>query len=135
MLVFHPADELPVYRLAIRDAETGKELGSYELRPDEDLALTLQLPEGLRPGRYRLELSGGSGGRRGKGSRDAPPARDGAGRRRLRRPRLAIWGLALLLLFGLGCRGEEEEPRAAAVAPPCEGPGRSPSSRATTSTP
>lgn len=63
MLVFHPADELSVYRLALRDAATGRELWSYELRPDEDLALTLQLPEGLRPGRYRLELSDGSGGR------------------------------------------------------------------------
>jgi putative zinc finger protein len=66
MLVFHPADEIPVYRLALRDAATGRELWSYELRPDEDLALTLQLPEGLRPGRYRLELSDGSGGRAGK---------------------------------------------------------------------
>jgi len=66
MFVFHPADELPVYRLALRDAATGEELGSYELRPDEDLALTLHLPEGLRPGRYRLELSDGSGGRAGR---------------------------------------------------------------------
>lgn len=66
MLVFHPAEELPVYRLALYDAETGGELGSYELRPDEDLALTLQLPAGLRPGRYRLELSDGSGGQAGK---------------------------------------------------------------------
>lgn len=63
MLVFHPGEELPVYRLALYDAETGGGLGSYKLRPDEDLALTLQLPEGLRPGRYRLELSDGSGGR------------------------------------------------------------------------
>lgn len=63
--VFHPADELPVYRLTLRDA-TGRELWSYELRPDEDLALTIQLPEGLRPGRYRLELSDGSGGRAGR---------------------------------------------------------------------
>lgn len=60
MLVFHPAEELPVYRLAIRDASTGRELSSYELLPDEDLALTLYLPEGLRPGRYRLELADGS---------------------------------------------------------------------------
>ena len=66
MLVFHPADEIPVYRLALREAATGRELWSCELRPDEDLALTLQLPEGLRPGRYRLELSDGSGGRAGK---------------------------------------------------------------------
>lgn len=66
MLVFHPADELPVYRLALRDAAAGRELWSYELRPDEDLALTLQLPEGLPPGRYRLEVSDGSGGRAGR---------------------------------------------------------------------
>jgi hypothetical protein len=66
MLVFHPSDELPVYRLTLRDAASGQELWSYELRPDEDLALTLQLPEGLRPGRYRLELSDGSGGRAGR---------------------------------------------------------------------
>ena len=61
--VFHPSEELPVYRLALHDETTGRELGSYELRPDEDLALTLQLPEGLRPGRCRLELKDGSGGR------------------------------------------------------------------------
>jgi hypothetical protein len=61
MFVFHPAEELPVYRLAIRDAETGRELSSAELRPDEDFALTLYHPEGLRPGRYRLELADGSG--------------------------------------------------------------------------
>jgi hypothetical protein len=66
MLVFHPSDELPVYRLALHDAVAGRELWSYELRPDEDLALTLQLPEGLPPGRYRLELSDGSGGRGGR---------------------------------------------------------------------
>ena len=66
VLVFHPADELPVYRLTLRDAVTGEALGSYELRPDQDLALTLQLPEGLRPGRYRLELADGSGGERGR---------------------------------------------------------------------
>ena len=66
MLVFHPSDELPVYRLALHDAVAGRELWSYELRPDEDLALTLQLPEGLPPGRYRLELSDGSGGRAGR---------------------------------------------------------------------
>jgi len=62
MLVFHPDVDLPVYRLTLRDATTGRELWSYELRPDEDFALTLQLPGGLRPGRYRLELSDGSGG-------------------------------------------------------------------------
>lgn len=66
MLVFHPADELPVYRLALRNEVAGRELWSYELRPDEDLALTLQLPEGLPPGRYRLEVSDGSGGRAGR---------------------------------------------------------------------
>jgi hypothetical protein len=65
MLVFHPADEIPVYRLALRGA-TGKELWSYELRADENLALKIQLPEGLRPGHYRLELSDGSAGRAGK---------------------------------------------------------------------
>lgn len=66
MFVFHPDEELPVYRLVIRDAVTGRELSSTELRPDEDLALTLYLPEGLRPGLYRLELADGSGGRAGK---------------------------------------------------------------------
>ena len=65
MLMFHPAAELPVYRLVIREAATGREVSSHELRPDQDLALTLYLPEGLRPGRYRLELSDGSGGRVG----------------------------------------------------------------------
>lgn len=62
-LVFHPNDELSVYRLAFSDVKTGQELDSYELRLDEDLALTLQLPEGLPPGRYRLELSDPSSGR------------------------------------------------------------------------
>jgi hypothetical protein len=62
-LVFHPDDELPVYRLALREAETGHEVWSFELRPDEDFALTLQLSGLPRPGRYRLELSDGSGGR------------------------------------------------------------------------
>lgn len=66
MLVFHPSDELPVYRLALHDTAAERELWSYELRPDEDLALTLQLPEGLPPGRYRLELSDGSEGRAGR---------------------------------------------------------------------
>ncbi len=61
MLVLHPSEELPVYRLAIRDAATGRELSSHALRPDADLALTLDLPEGLPPGRYRLEISAGSG--------------------------------------------------------------------------
>jgi hypothetical protein len=66
MLVIHPSDELPVYRVTLRDAATGGELWSYELRPDKNLALTLQLPEGLRPGGYLLELSDGSGGGAGK---------------------------------------------------------------------
>lgn len=61
MFVFHPDDGLPVYRLAIRDAATGRELSSAELRPDEDFALTLYLPEGLRPGQYRMELADRSG--------------------------------------------------------------------------
>lgn len=65
MLVFYPAPELAAYRLVIRDAATGGELSTHELRPDEDFALTLYLPD-LRPGRYRLELSDGSGGRAGK---------------------------------------------------------------------
>lgn len=64
MLVFHPDPELAAYRLVIRDAATGGELSSHELRPDEDFALTLYLPD-LRPGRYRLELSDGSGGQAG----------------------------------------------------------------------
>jgi hypothetical protein len=66
MFVFHPAEELPVYRLVIRDAATGREVSSHELRLNQDLALTLYFPEGLRPGRYRLELSDGSGGGGGK---------------------------------------------------------------------
>jgi hypothetical protein len=66
MLAIHPADELPSYRLALRDAATGRELWSYTLRMDADLALKLELPEGLRPGHYRLELSDGSGGGGGK---------------------------------------------------------------------
>jgi hypothetical protein len=65
MFIFHPAEELPAYRLVIREAETGRELSSNELRLDEDLASTLYLPE-LRPGRYRMELSDGSGGRAGR---------------------------------------------------------------------
>src|ERR1700710_402025 len=66
MLVFHPAEELPAYRLVIRDAASARELSSAELRPNRDLALTLDLPEGLPPGRYRLELADASGGRQGK---------------------------------------------------------------------
>jgi putative zinc finger protein len=61
MLVLHPTDQLPVYRLAIRDAVTGREQSSYELRLNRDLALTLDLPEGLPPGRYRMELADGKG--------------------------------------------------------------------------
>jgi hypothetical protein len=66
MLELHPPGGLPVYRLALHDAATGRELWSYELKPDEDLALTLELPAGLRPGHYRLELSDGAGGGAGK---------------------------------------------------------------------
>lgn len=61
MLVLHPTDQLPVYRLTIRDAVTGRELPSHELRLNWDFALTLYLPEGLPPGRYRLELSDAAG--------------------------------------------------------------------------
>jgi hypothetical protein len=61
MLVLHPSEQLPAYRLAIRDAATGRESSSNELRLNRDLALTLYLPEGLPPGRYRLELSDGTG--------------------------------------------------------------------------
>lgn len=64
-LVLHPADELPVYRLAVRDA-SGREISAHDLRPDEDLALTIHFPEGLPAGRYRLELAEGAGGRTGK---------------------------------------------------------------------
>ena len=63
-LVLHPAEELPAYRLALHDAATGKELWSYELNLDRNLAaLTIQLPAGLPPGHCRLELSDGAGGR------------------------------------------------------------------------
>lgn len=61
MLVFHPAEDLPAYRLVIRENATGKELSSHELRPDRNLAFNLYLPEGLPPGRYRLELLDGAG--------------------------------------------------------------------------
>jgi hypothetical protein len=61
MLVIHPAEDLPAYRLAIRDAASGRELLSHELRPNQDLALTLYLPDGLPPGRYRLEIADGAG--------------------------------------------------------------------------
>jgi anti-sigma factor RsiW len=67
LLVLHPGEELPVYRLAIRDAETGQvRLSSDELRPVKNLGLIYYVPEGIGPGRYRLELSDGSGGRVGK---------------------------------------------------------------------
>jgi Putative zinc-finger len=56
MLVLHPEGDLPVYRLVIRDAATGEEILSNELRLNPELALTLYLPE-LRPGHYRLELT------------------------------------------------------------------------------
>ena len=61
LLVIHPAEDLPAWRLAIRDAATGGEVVSEDLRPDRDLALTLYLPEGLPPGRYRLDLLDGAG--------------------------------------------------------------------------
>jgi hypothetical protein len=61
MLVLHPSEQLPVYRLTIHDAATGREQFSYELRLNRDLALTLDLPEGLPPGRYRLELADTTG--------------------------------------------------------------------------
>jgi len=63
MLVLHPdpSEQLPVYRLAIRDAVTGRELPSYELRLNGDLALTLYFPKGLLPGHYRMELADGGG--------------------------------------------------------------------------
>jgi hypothetical protein len=60
-LLFHPAEDLPAYRLTIRDAATGRELYTYEMQPDRDLALSLSLPEGLPPGRYRMELLDGAG--------------------------------------------------------------------------
>jgi hypothetical protein len=61
MLVLHPAEQLPAYRLVIRDAATGRERLSRALRLNPDLALTLYLPEGLPPGRYRMELSDSAG--------------------------------------------------------------------------
>lgn len=61
MLVVHPPGGLPLYRLALQDAAAGRELWSYEMKLDQDFALTLALPAGLRPGHYRLELSDGAG--------------------------------------------------------------------------
>lgn len=66
VLVFHPDEELPDYRLVIRDTATGREQYAVELTLDDDLALSLHLPEGLRPGLYALELSDGAGGGTGK---------------------------------------------------------------------
>jgi len=60
-LLLHPAVDLPVYRLSIRDAATGRELVSETMWPDQDRALNLFLPEGLPPGRYRTELLDGAG--------------------------------------------------------------------------
>jgi len=59
MFVFHPSDELPAYRLVIRDAATGREIFSHVLKPDPDLALNIHFPKGLPAGRYRLELRDG----------------------------------------------------------------------------
>ncbi len=61
MLVFHPdpSEQLPAYRLTIRDAASGRELSSNELRPNRELALTLYLS--LSPGHYRMELADGGG--------------------------------------------------------------------------
>ncbi|MFY9825799.1 MAG: zf-HC2 domain-containing protein [Thermoanaerobaculia bacterium] len=60
MFVFYPGEEAAVYRLAIRDAATRQELYSFDdLRPNRVRALTLYLPEGLPPGRYRLDLRAG----------------------------------------------------------------------------
>lgn len=61
LLMFHPTDELPLYRLTVRDAATGREVRAKELPPDDDFALSLYLPEGLPAGRYRLELADGAG--------------------------------------------------------------------------
>jgi hypothetical protein len=61
-LVLHPTVELPAYRLIVRDAASGRaRFPPIVLRPDADGALTFLLPEGLPPGRYRLELLAGSG--------------------------------------------------------------------------
>ncbi len=77
MFVFHPADELQAYRLTLREAEGGKELWSYELQPDEDFALTIQLREALPPGRYWFELSDGTDGTDGGDGGDGGDGRAG----------------------------------------------------------
>jgi hypothetical protein len=61
LLVIHPNEDLLAYRLTIRDAATGRERSSHEMVPNQDLALTLYLHEGLPPGRYRLEIADGGG--------------------------------------------------------------------------
>jgi hypothetical protein len=60
VLVFNPEAELPAYRLTLRDAATGRERNSYDMTPDEDLALTLEVPD-LPPGRYEIEIAGTDG--------------------------------------------------------------------------
>jgi hypothetical protein len=49
-----------LYRLRLRDMPSKRERWAYELRPDQDSELAISVPE-LAPGRYRLELSDGSG--------------------------------------------------------------------------
>ncbi len=67
LLVIHPGEELPVYRLVIREVATGRErLSNDELRPARNLGLIYYVPEGIEPGRYQIELSDGSGGGGGK---------------------------------------------------------------------
>lgn len=59
-IVLHPAEERPDYDLVVREAASGRERFVLPgLQPDEDLALTLHLPEGLPPGSYRLEIRPG----------------------------------------------------------------------------
>ncbi len=66
LLMFFPAQELPLYRLTVRDATSGRQVLAEVLRPDADGALTLHLPEELAAGRYRLELADGAGERAGE---------------------------------------------------------------------
>jgi hypothetical protein len=67
LLVIHPGEELPVYRLVILEAATGRERWSNnELRPVKNLGLIYYVPEGISPGRYRIELSDASAGGAGK---------------------------------------------------------------------